>query len=194
MGHSRAEKVLTHQKIVTIAARRFREVGLEGISVADIMSEAGLTVGGFYRHFETREALVVEALTQAFADLDSWEEVARSNLGEAIRSYLSEGHRDDLPRSCALTSLVNDVSRSNEATREVFNQRLTRMLGLIEGLISTDMKSNRKEKAIVLLSACVGSLALSRAVPNPEFSRSILRSTANELIEMYCASNTTHKS
>ena len=66
MGHSQADKAQTHERIVAIASRRFRERGLEGIGVADVMKEAGLTVGGFYKHFDSREALVVEALAASF--------------------------------------------------------------------------------------------------------------------------------
>jgi AcrR family transcriptional regulator len=73
MGHSHTEKLATHQRIVDVAAKRFREVGFEGIGVADIMTEAGLTVGGFYRHFESGDELVVEALIAALSNLGAWE-------------------------------------------------------------------------------------------------------------------------
>src|SRR5258708_32031025 len=66
MGHSRAEKTKTHKRIVKIASRRFREKGLAGVGIADLMKEAGLTVGGFYKHFDSRDALVAEAVSSAF--------------------------------------------------------------------------------------------------------------------------------
>lgn len=93
MGHSQAEKAATHQRIVDVAARRFRELGLDGIGVADVMKEAGMTVGGFYKHFESRDELVTEALEVAFKSLDVWEARAE-NLAQAVRDYLSEAHRD----------------------------------------------------------------------------------------------------
>ena len=74
MGYSKKDKAETHTRIVTVAAKRFRELGLEGIGVADVMKEAGVTVGGFYKHFDSRDELVVEALATAFQDLDRWEE------------------------------------------------------------------------------------------------------------------------
>ena len=74
MGHSKRDKQTTHERIVRVAAKRFRERGLEGIGVADVMKEAGVTVGGFYKHFGSRDELVVEALATAFKDLDVWEE------------------------------------------------------------------------------------------------------------------------
>src|SRR6476620_10123915 len=74
MGYSKSDKAETHSRIVRVAAKRFRERGLEGIGVADVMKEAGVTVGGFYKHFDSRDELVVEALATAFQDLDHWEE------------------------------------------------------------------------------------------------------------------------
>ena len=70
----RVDKAETHIRIVKVAAKRFRELGLEGIGVADVMKEAGVTVGGFYKHFDSRDELVVEALATAFQDLDRWED------------------------------------------------------------------------------------------------------------------------
>src|ERR1700743_925520 len=132
MGHSQAEKLATNQRIVDVAAKLFREVGLEGISVADIMTEAGLTVGGFYKHFESRDDLVVEALAAALLNLDAWEASNRANLRKAIRNYLSEAHRDVLSESCALSALLNDVGRSSEAAREAYTVRLKRVFEFFE--------------------------------------------------------------
>src|ERR1700735_4883100 len=74
MGYSKSDNAETYSRIVKVAAKRFRERGLEGIGVADVMKEAGVTVGGFYKHFGSRDELVVEALAAAFRDLDVWEE------------------------------------------------------------------------------------------------------------------------
>ena len=93
MGYSKSDKAETHARIVKVAAKRFRELGLEGIGVADVMKEAGVTVGGFYKHFESRDELVVEALATAFHDLDYWEEHT-DTLTEGLKNYLAEEHRD----------------------------------------------------------------------------------------------------
>src|SRR6202047_3965285 len=93
MGYSKSDKAETHTLIVKVAAKRFRELGLEGIGVADVMKEAGVTVGGFYKHFDSRDELVVEALATAFQDLDRWEE-RTDTLTKFLESYLSEEHRD----------------------------------------------------------------------------------------------------
>src|SRR5258708_35125247 len=108
MGHSRRDKQTTHERIVRVAAKRFRERGLDGIGVADVMKEAGMTVGGFYKHFESRDELVTEALSAAFTSLDAWEARAE-NLAQAVRDYLSEAHRDAPGKGCALGALLGDV-------------------------------------------------------------------------------------
>ena len=93
MGYSKSDKAETHTRIVKVAAKRFRELGLEGIGVADVMKEAGITVGGFYKHFGSRDELVVEALATAFKDLDVWEEHT-ADMAHLLQNYLTEAHRD----------------------------------------------------------------------------------------------------
>src|SRR5580700_6530286 len=99
MANSKRDKQTTHERIVRVAARRFRERGLEGIGVADVMKEAGVTVGGFYKHFDSRDELVVEALATAFQDLDRWEEHT-DTLTKLLENYLSEEHRDAPGTGC----------------------------------------------------------------------------------------------
>jgi AcrR family transcriptional regulator len=105
IGYSKSDKAETHARIVKVAAKRFRELGLEGIGVADVMKEAGVTVGGFYKHFHSRDELVVEALATAFLDLDRWEEHTET-LTKALENYLSEEHRDAPGSGCALGALL----------------------------------------------------------------------------------------
>ena len=93
MGYSKSDKAETHSRIVKVAAKRFRELGLDGIGVADVMKEAGVTVGGFYKHFGSRDELVVEALATAFKDLDVWEEHT-PDMAHLLQNYLTEAHRD----------------------------------------------------------------------------------------------------
>jgi TetR/AcrR family transcriptional repressor of nem operon len=113
MGHSRRDKQTTHDRIVRVAAKRFRERGLEGIGVADVMKEAGVTVGGFYKHFGSRDELVVEALATAFKDLDVWEEHT-PDIAQLLQNYLTEGHRDAPGTGCAMGALLGDVTRGEQ--------------------------------------------------------------------------------
>src|SRR6266481_4288686 len=100
MRHSKAEKARTHERIVAIAAKRFREKGLAGIGIADLMKEAGLTVGGFYKHFDSRDALVAEAVSSAFGAWKRQMDAAASggppvSYEKLIDEYLDEWHRDN---------------------------------------------------------------------------------------------------
>ncbi|MEI6001663.1 TetR family transcriptional regulator [Paraburkholderia bengalensis] len=185
MGYSQAEKAETHQRIVDVASRRFRELGLDGISVADIMKEAGLTVGGFYKHFATRDDLVVEAMAAACEQMDRSELTAQPTLKKSIQTYLSEAHRDDIASGCPLSALVNDTARSTDDAREVFSERLEASLALLESQMPEETEGNRRAKAMLIYSAYVGAMGLSRAVPDPKLSKQILNSVATELISLF---------
>src|SRR3984893_2409924 len=100
MGYSKSDKAETHSRIVKVAAKRFRELGLKGIGVADVMKEAGATVGGFYKHFDSRDELVVEALATAFQDLDRWEENT-DTLTKALEKYFFEKTQERPGAGCA---------------------------------------------------------------------------------------------
>src|ERR1700726_254576 len=116
MGYSKNDKAETHTRIVNVAARRFRELGLDGIGVADVMKQAGVTAGGFYKHFKSRDELVVEALGKAFEDLDAWEKFAET-LPHLLEKYLTESHRDNPGAGCAMGALLGDMSRASKSAK-----------------------------------------------------------------------------
>src|ERR1700721_963718 len=181
MGYSKRDKAETHSRIVSVAARRFRELGLEGIGVADVMKEAGVTVGGFYKHFDSREKRVVEALATAFQDLDRWEEHT-DTLTKALENYLSEEHRDAPGTGCALGALLGDMSRASRSAKAVYTARLKSTLAYSTGLVPPSGTSDRRARAILTISAMLGAINLSRAVSDPNLSREILKRTREERI------------
>ena len=129
MGRSQAAKAETHDRIVQIAAERLRSGGLDGVSVADLMKQAGLTVGGFYKHFATREDLVAEAVAvgqgrwQArMAEATSEEE--KPHLAELIDRYLSPAHRDAPGAGCLAAALVGEIARAGPKTRGAIYRRV----------------------------------------------------------------------
>ena len=132
MGYSKSDKAETHARIVSVAAKRFRELGLEGIGVADVMKEAGVTVGGFYKHFDSRDELVVEALATAFQDLDHWEEHT-DTLTKLLENYLSEEHRDAPGTGCALGALVGVMSRASRIGEGRVYRAIQAQLGILDG-------------------------------------------------------------
>ncbi len=188
MGHSRANKEQSHARIVQTAAARFREAGVEGVGVADLMKDAGLTHGGFYRHFASRDELVAEAVECALSDGGrAVEAVAASKAsrqtvaGALVDAYLSTAHRDGLATSCAVTTLAGDVARSNERARTAYTQQVETYLALLANLAAEEKSKAKRAKAIAALSSLVGAVSLSRAVNDEKLSREILKAAADEL-------------
>src|SRR5712691_7352562 len=139
MGHSRAEKAKTHKRIVTIASKRFREKGLAGFGIAELMKEAGLTVGGFYKHFDSRDHLVAEALSSAFGGWKRRVDAAASDgpsvsLAKLIDDYLNEAHRDNPGTGCAFSALAAEIGRSDKRTRALTTEQVRNDIQLIAGL------------------------------------------------------------
>ncbi len=188
MGHSKAGKDESHQRIVQTAAARFRESGIEGIGVADLMKEAGLTHGGFYRHFGSREELVGEAVEQALKDggqtaamLKLSKKPREAVLTLLIDGYLSAAHRDGLASSCAVTTLAGDVARSTERARTAYGAQVEIYLELLVSLIASEPRKPKRAKALAALSTLVGAVSMSRAVGDEKLSLEILRSAAEDL-------------
>jgi TetR/AcrR family transcriptional repressor of nem operon len=185
MGHSQADKLATHQRIVDVAARRFRELGLGGISVADIMHEADLTVGGFYKHFDSRDSLVTEAFVTALRAIEPFESALPTSPREAMRFYVSEGHRDRIGTGCPLSALVNDVAHSPEELRNIYTERVKQIFELIARSLPATSTSKRRSEAMLIFSACVGSLSLSRAVSDPKLSKQILENVLAQVLDFF---------
>src|SRR6202521_6066933 len=186
MGHSQADKDESHDRIVRAAAARFRKTGVEGIGVADLMKDAGLTHGGFYRHFASRDELVAEAIERALHDggQRAFEVVAtakQSPLAALVDGYLSTAHRDGLATSCAVTTLAGDVARSNHRARSPYTRQIGTYMKLLTKLIMGDKPRSRRMKAITALSTLVGAVSMARAVNDDKLSREILKSAADEL-------------
>lgn len=185
MGHSKADKDESHDRIVQVAAARFRETGVDGIGVADLMKEAGLTHGGFYRHFDSRDELVAEGIERALQDggrvVEAMANSKQFPLTMLVEAYLSTAHRDGLATSCAVTTLAGDVARSNDRARSAYTRQVGTYLKLLTKLIAGDKQKARRIKAITALSTLVGAVSMARAVNDEKLSREILKSAADEL-------------
>lgn len=188
MGHSRESKQETHGKIVGAAARRLREVGLEGIGVADLMKEVGLTVGGFYKHFGSRADLVAEALdamkTGWDAAFDDAEE--RGLRGEAlfdalVEGYLDVAHRDAPGQGCPFAALAGDIGRSDEQARAVATRKLERLFTRFARVFEHRRAPAARAAAVFVFSALVGALTLARATNDDALSREILATVGKML-------------
>ncbi len=169
MRRSREESARTRRSAVDAASQLFRERGIESVSVGDVMSQLGMTGGGFYRHFESKEALAAEACTAAFAGSGLAQEPARSP-GTMLRRYLSKAHRDAPAAGCPMPALASDMARQPVAVRRAYTEGVRDAIARIERLAPG-------AEARALLASMVGALAIARAVDDEELSAAMLRDT-----------------
>jgi TetR/AcrR family transcriptional regulator, transcriptional repressor for nem operon len=183
MRQSREEKAKTHDRIVRIASARIREAGIESPGVAEIMQAAGLTHGGFYKHFGSRDDLIAEAADRAFADGErSVREVtqgAQEPLAAFVDWYVSTQHRDNPATGCPVAALGDDVSRGDDRVRAAYREQVERYLANLERLLGGGEDARRR--ATVALSTLVGSIVLARAIDDEALSDEILRDVREAL-------------
>ena len=189
MGYSKAQKTRTHKRIVSIASKRFREKGLAGFGIAELMKEAGLTVGGFYKHFDSRDDLVAEAVNSAFGGWKRRVDAAKSggpsvSLAKLIDDYLNEAHRDHPGTGCAFSALAPEIARSDKRTRSLSSEQVRSDIQLIATLLAGKDERTARSQAILAFSALVGAMSLARAVSDEALSREILRTVA-ELLKKF---------
>jgi TetR/AcrR family transcriptional regulator, transcriptional repressor for nem operon len=186
MGHSKAQKTKTHKRIISIASKRFREKGLARVGIAELMKEAGLTVGGFYKHFDSRDDLVAEAVSSAFGGWKRRVDAAKAggpsvSLAKLIDDYLDEAHRDNPGKGCAFSALAPEIARSDKQTRALTSEQVRNDIQLIAGLLPGKDKSRARSRAILTFSALVGAMSLARAVSDEGLSREILETVGQFL-------------
>ena len=180
MRYPTQHKAETRKKILAAAARLFRERGYDGVGVDAIMNEVGLTAGGFYAHFPSKEALFAEAVTTALSKgqvlrrAKSASADPADSLRALINGYLSRSHRDMVGEGCPLPVLTPDVARSDAATRESYEQQFLYYLSEVEALMPQGSTVSR-DRALALMAQCVGGLMLARAVNDEELSNRILK-------------------
>ncbi|PZP34630.1 MAG: TetR family transcriptional regulator [Roseateles depolymerans] len=183
-------KELSHERIVDAAARALSVSGLQGVGVADVMKQAGLTHGGFYAHFESRDALLAEAVqhasTQAAGRMRQRvrEGVARgvSPLRAVIEAYLSERHVQHPEQGCPIPNLASDIPRQSEPLRELANQRIQQIVRALEEALPP---GEPPEGALVIAATLVGTVQLARALGPGERASTLLAETTRSLLQRY---------
>jgi TetR/AcrR family transcriptional repressor of nem operon len=186
VGTSQADKEKHHDRIVAIAATRVRERGLDGIGVADLMKEAGLTHGGFYRHFGSREDLIDEAVERALGEgtkrVASGPKVSEKHRFQTIvDGYLSIAHRNSPGSGCAVAALSSEAWRGGKRVRQAYTRQVKMYLALIEDVIDGRRRPAARRDSILALSALIGAVAMARSVDDDQLSRDILSCTAEAL-------------
>lgn len=175
MRYSKEHKAETHARIVKKASVRLRERGAHGIGVADLMKEAGLTHGGFYAHFDSREALVIEAFDYAMdrsiarRRQQITELPPEERLAHLVDTYLSPQHRDNPGHGCAMPALGAEIARESPKTRRAFAAKLDDLIDMMAEQYSGDPTTARKQ-AIAALATMMGSILMSRIAGAGEVS------------------------
>lgn len=175
-------KEATHERIVDAAARAIRRSGYDGTSVADIMKQAGLTHGGFYAHFPSREAMLAEAADRAGADAvaASARVAATAPPDQALQrmmlAYLCKEHVNSLENGCPVAALGSEMPRQAPEVRRAATLRIKEMIDVVARHLPNWGQAGAHEQALVLVSAMVGTLVLARAVDDPKLSDALLAS------------------
>jgi TetR/AcrR family transcriptional repressor of nem operon len=190
MGVSRRQTARNRQAIIDAATRLFRERGVDGVGLNELMREAGFTQGGFYNHFESKDALVAEVVATAMtgANVRLFEAIGKpleahnaNRFARQIKFYLSTNHRDDIESSCAVACLAQDARRMNESAQAGYAQGLNAVLSQLVSIIENDpslreAQESPRDRAIALYTQMIGALVLSRAVLSAD------RPLANEIL------------
>jgi TetR/AcrR family transcriptional regulator, transcriptional repressor for nem operon len=181
MRYVKGHGLQTRSRIVEEASYGLRQAGVDGMGVADLMKLVGLTHGGFYAHFESREALVVEAFALAMdRTVSQWRShmngiPAEERFDAFIEAYLRRGHRDDRAGGCVLPALGTDIARSSQKVRRAFARKLDEMIDVVAGLLPRKSPKQARQIAISALATMMGSIALARAVGDKKLSDEVLR-------------------
>ena len=189
MKVSKEQMAENRERILDAAAKLFRERGFDGIGVSDLMKSAGLTHGGFYGHFASKDELMAQAAARALDGLQSgWAALAgeaaaqgQDPLAAIEAAYLSPGHRDAPGHGCLLAALGSDASRQGPAVRSAVTQGVRNQIEGLSALARGRSKAARRQRALADYASLVGAMVLARVVDDAELSGEILQATAAAL-------------
>jgi TetR/AcrR family transcriptional regulator, transcriptional repressor for nem operon len=195
MRYSKEHKQETHARIVRKASVRLREKGAHGVGVADLMKEAGLTHGGFYAHFDSRDALVIEAFAHAMdRSTERWRKMVsetppEKRLATMVENYLTPSHRDDAGHGCAVPALSADIARESPKTRKAFAAKVEQMIDMMADQIPDLPRKAARRQAAAALATMMGTLVLARVTGSGEFSDDILAAGREAVLDRVATAN-----
>ncbi len=190
MKKSRAETAETRRRIVKAAAVEFRRNGIRATGLAEVMAAAGLTQGGFYRHFASKDQLVAEACAEAMAAAVTVTQAVpggtdgKTGLEAIVENFLSTDHRNNQLEGCPLVGLGIELARADDDTRAAASEGFVELVDLIAKQVPCVSPEAAKARAIFALSAMVGAVTMSRIVTDPELSATILQETRTRLAKL----------
>ena len=180
-------KEATHDRIVDAAARAIRRSGYNGTGVAEIMKDAGLTHGGFYAHFPSRDAMLAEAADRAAGEsVAMMERIAarlppQQALPAMMEAYLSKQHLDGIETGCATAALASEMPRQSADVRRAHTRRIKEMIDLVSRQLPNWGQPGAHEQAMVTIATMVGTLVLARAVDDEKLSDALRHAALKQL-------------
>jgi TetR/AcrR family transcriptional repressor of nem operon len=186
MRKSKLEAAETRQQIVLVAADEFRLNGITATGLVPLMSKAGLTHGGFYKHFESKEQLVAEACTVALNGLVDRFNTASAAGGEQgfmsiVESYLSAGHRENRARGCPLAAMGSELVRADEHTRQAASQGFNDLVDVMVKSLDRHQSADARSRAVFAMAAMVGAVTMSRIMSDEKASLAVLSDVQQHL-------------
>jgi TetR/AcrR family transcriptional regulator, transcriptional repressor for nem operon len=174
------------EQIITAAAKRFREGGFDNVTVGDIMKEVGLTHGGFYGHFSSKEELVAVAILRAMTEtVARWQKLTDEAPGDRLKalvdSYLSVRHHDRPETGCLMAALGSELSRQPSAVKEAVTVAQRKAIEFLSGIAPGKTKALRRKQAIIAFAAMVGGMILARGTSEPQLRQEILDTVAESV-------------
>jgi TetR/AcrR family transcriptional repressor of nem operon len=188
MKVTRQQAELNRARVVKTAAQLFRERGFEGVGVADLMKAAGLTHGGFYAQFDSKQHLMAEAFEQALEESEqmwrkAFERAPKNPLAAIASHYLSQEHRDNPGAGCVVAALSIEAARQGPMVRAAFTEATKRFIETLEQAVPGRSAKTRRRQALTSLAAMVGAVALARTVGQASLSEEILDAVRAQVAE-----------
>jgi TetR/AcrR family transcriptional repressor of nem operon len=186
MRKSKLEAAETRRQIVSLAADEFRLNGVTATGVVPLMSKAGLTQGGFYKHFESKDQLIAEACTVALAGLVDRFKTDSAVGGEEgfkaiVESYLSAGHRENRKGGCPLAAIGSELVRADQKTREAASQGFHDLVEVMAKSLDLNGSEQARSHAMFAMAAMVGAVTMSRIIPDEQASLAVLKDVQQHL-------------
>lgn len=186
MRVSRAQAEENRQNVINVASRLFRQRGFDGIGLSDLMKGAGLTQGGFYKQFKSKEDLAAQASMRAMeTSAQKWGHATQTHsedpLDALLRLYLSTDHRDQPGEGCPLVALAADAARHGPALRATFESGIITLLRVLDEVVNPADGADARQASLAVLSTMVGALLLSRVVKDEAQSRDFLTAATNDI-------------
>jgi TetR/AcrR family transcriptional repressor of nem operon len=192
MRYSAEHKQETRERILRTASRHFRRRGGKGVAIADLMGKLKLTHGGFYKHFDSKEQLLAEAVAKAFEETEGRfsERISKAKPGTELRtlieSYLSLEHCADTGGGCPMAALATELGRLPRAVRAQIDQAIKQRVKRVSRLMPGATEKEREQKTMALISGLIGTISVARALSDPKARHAVLEASRDFYIKTFC--------